>query len=116
MAGHVRSTSMFEPAAFDEPIAVLERVGDEIGLAHALAYRGRVDFYTGNARAARSTTTSVRPSSAAGMGCGVTRVTASSGRWRRCTTARRRSRRFSPMRNSWQAKTSGSGRRPLRPS
>jgi tetratricopeptide (TPR) repeat protein len=49
LAGHVGQQSTFEPAAFDEPIAVLERVGDEIGLAHALAYRGRVEFYTGNA-------------------------------------------------------------------
>jgi class 3 adenylate cyclase/tetratricopeptide (TPR) repeat protein len=52
LAAHVGGQSTFDPAAFDEPIAVLERLGDEVGLAHGLAYRGRSEFYMGNASGA----------------------------------------------------------------
>ncbi len=45
---HVRQDAEMDPAAFDQPIAVLERLGDEVGLAQGLAYRGRVDFYRGH--------------------------------------------------------------------
>ena len=45
---HVRSDVVFDTAAFDPPIAVLEGLGDEVGLALGLAYRGRIDFYRGN--------------------------------------------------------------------
>jgi class 3 adenylate cyclase/tetratricopeptide (TPR) repeat protein len=38
----------FDLDEFAEPAAVLERLGDEIGLAQALAYIGRYRFYTGD--------------------------------------------------------------------
>ena len=48
MAGHFGGQAIFDLEAFDEPIRVLERLDDEVGLAYALAYRGRADFYMGN--------------------------------------------------------------------
>ena len=45
---HLRPDAELDPAAYDQPIAVLERLGDEVSLAQGLAYRGRVDFYRGH--------------------------------------------------------------------
>jgi class 3 adenylate cyclase/tetratricopeptide (TPR) repeat protein len=45
---HLRPDAELDPAAYDQPIAVLERLGDDVGLAQGLAYRGRVDFYRGH--------------------------------------------------------------------
>ena len=47
VATHIGVDGAYDPAAFDEPIAVLERLNDEVGVAQGLAYRGRVDFYQG---------------------------------------------------------------------
>ena len=51
LAGHFLGRAI-NPAAFDEPVDVLDRLGDEVGLAHGLAYRGRVEFYMGNSAGA----------------------------------------------------------------
>jgi tetratricopeptide (TPR) repeat protein len=40
--------SVFGPSALEEPVATLEQLGDEVGLAKALAYLGRIRFYTGD--------------------------------------------------------------------
>src|SRR5207244_1991221 len=42
----------FDLERLDAPTAVLERLGDEIGLAHGLAYVGRGRFYRGNSAGA----------------------------------------------------------------
>jgi tetratricopeptide (TPR) repeat protein len=42
----------FDLERLEKPTAVLERLGDEIGLAHALAYLGRGRFYGGNSTGA----------------------------------------------------------------
>jgi class 3 adenylate cyclase/tetratricopeptide (TPR) repeat protein len=48
LGGHVGGEFVLDTSRFDEPTAVLERLGDEVGLAQALAYRGRAEFYSGN--------------------------------------------------------------------
>jgi class 3 adenylate cyclase/tetratricopeptide (TPR) repeat protein len=40
--------SAFDPAKLDEPVRMLERLGDEVGLAHALSYVARHRFYAGD--------------------------------------------------------------------
>jgi class 3 adenylate cyclase/tetratricopeptide (TPR) repeat protein len=40
--------SAFDPGELDEPVRVLERLGDEVGLAHALSYVARHRFYAGD--------------------------------------------------------------------
>jgi class 3 adenylate cyclase/tetratricopeptide (TPR) repeat protein len=40
--------SAFDPGELDEPVRVLERLGDEVGLAHALSYVARQRFYSGD--------------------------------------------------------------------
>jgi class 3 adenylate cyclase len=42
----------FDPAELERPTQILERLGDEIGQAHGLAYVGRSRFYTGDATGA----------------------------------------------------------------
>ncbi len=114
LAGHVGQQSTFEPAAFDEPTAVLERVGDEIGLAHALAYRGRVEFFTGKRDAGDRL---LRTCCRAQPPHGLRREARDFQQWTLAAMyyGPPGSRRFSPMRNNWHSKTSRSGRRPLRP-
>jgi class 3 adenylate cyclase/tetratricopeptide (TPR) repeat protein len=44
--------SGFDPAELERPTQILERLGDEIGQAHGLAYVGRSRFYTGDSTGA----------------------------------------------------------------
>jgi tetratricopeptide (TPR) repeat protein len=48
----VGADAHFEPSLLDEPVSVLERSGDEVGLAHALSYVARTHFYAGDCAAA----------------------------------------------------------------